>query len=104
MVWHSGCFLKSCEGEKTEGASVLTVRKCEGEEMKSALQFHSNQFNSIEEDTYATTDDFQRLFEREMADLFCLSLQLTADAEKAESSLILAMRECFANSTVSKEW
>jgi hypothetical protein len=33
-----------------------------------------------------------------------LSLQLTADAEKAESCLILAMKECIANSTVSKRW
>jgi hypothetical protein len=72
--------------------------------MKSALQFHSNQFRLIEEDTHATTDDFQKLFAREMTDLFRLSLQLTAHAEKAENCLILAMRECFANSTVSKEW
>jgi hypothetical protein len=72
--------------------------------MKSALQFHSRQFRLIEEDTYATIDDFQRLFAREMTDLFRLSLQLTADAGKAERCLILAMRECFANSTVSKEW
>jgi len=72
--------------------------------MKSALQFRSNQFESIEEDPYATTDDFQRLFAREMTDLFRLSLLLTADVEKAESSLIFAMKECFANSTVSKEW
>jgi DNA-directed RNA polymerase specialized sigma24 family protein len=72
--------------------------------MKSALQFHSNQFRLIEEDTYATTDDFQKLFAKEMTDLFRLSLQLTADAGKAESCLIFAMRECFANSTVSKEW
>src|SRR5208282_3046394 len=78
--------------------------KREGEGMKSALQFHSNRFRLIEEDTYATTDDFQRLFAREMTDLFRLSLHLTADAEKAESCLILAMRECFANSTVAKEW
>jgi DNA-directed RNA polymerase specialized sigma24 family protein len=72
--------------------------------MKSALQFHRNQLSLIEEDTCATTDDFQRLFAREMTDLFRLSLHLTADAEKAESCLILAMGECFATSTVSKEW
>jgi DNA-directed RNA polymerase specialized sigma24 family protein len=75
-----------------------------GEEMKSALQFHSNQFKLIEEDTFATTDDFQRLFAKEMTDLFRLSLLLTADAEKAECCLILAMRECMAISTVSKKW
>ena len=72
--------------------------------MRSSLQFHSNQFKSIEDDTYATTDDFQRLFARDMTDLFRLSLQLTADAEKAESCLILSMRESFANSSVAKEW
>jgi len=72
--------------------------------MKCALQFHSNQFKLIEEDTYATAEDFQRLFAREMTNLFRLSLHLTANAEKAETCLILAMRECFANSTVSKEW
>jgi hypothetical protein len=72
--------------------------------MKSALQFHSNRFRLIEEDTYATSDDFQRLFARDMSGLFRLSLQLTADAEKAESCLIMAMKECFDNSTVSKGW
>jgi hypothetical protein len=72
--------------------------------MKSALQFHRNQFRLPEEDTYATAEDFQRLFAKEMTDLFGLSLHLTADAEKAESCLILAMRDCFTNSTVSKEW
>jgi DNA-directed RNA polymerase specialized sigma24 family protein len=72
--------------------------------MKSALQFHSNQFRLPQENTYATTEDFQRLFAREMSNLLRLSLHLTADAEKAESCLILAMRDCFTNSAVSKEW
>jgi hypothetical protein len=72
--------------------------------MKSALQFHSNQFKLIEKDTYATKDDFQRLFAREMIDLIRLSLHLTADAKKAESCLVLALRECLANCAVSKEW
>ena len=72
--------------------------------MKTALQFHSRQIKLAEKDIYATTDDFQGLFAREMTDLFRLSLQLTADAEKAETCLILAMRECFANGAVAKEW
>lgn len=72
--------------------------------MRSALQFRSKQFDLIEEYTYATADDFQRLFAREMIDLFRLSLCLTVDAEKAERGLILAMRECFANNSVSREW
>jgi hypothetical protein len=72
--------------------------------MKNALQFHSNQFKLIEEDTYATADDFEMLFTTKMTDLFRLSLNLTADTEKAECCLILAMRECSANSAVAKEW
>ena len=72
--------------------------------MRSALQFHSRQFKLTEEDTYATTHDFRSLFAREMTELFRLSLKLTADAEKAETCLILAMRECFANGAVAKEW
>jgi hypothetical protein len=72
--------------------------------MKSALQFHSNEFKLIEKDTYATPDDFKRLFATEMTDLFRLSLHLTADAGRAETCFMLARRECLANSTVSKEW
>jgi hypothetical protein len=75
----------------------------EGEGMNRAHQFHSTLFESIEGNPYATADDFQQLFGREMTDLFRLSLNLTADAEKAECSLLLAMRECFASSSVSKE-
>jgi hypothetical protein len=86
-----------------EVESEVYVHNREGEKMKNALQFHSNQLEPSEEDAYATTDDFQQLFAREMADLFHLSLLLTVRVENAESCLILAMRECFANSTVPKE-
>jgi hypothetical protein len=48
--------------------------------------------------TYATPDDFQQLFAKEMTDLFDLSFRLTANAEKAECCLIFAMRDCFENS------
>jgi len=54
-------------------------------------------------ETHATADDFQQLFAKEMTDLFDLSFRLTANAEKAESCLILAMRDCFdSSSTVAK--
>jgi hypothetical protein len=72
--------------------------------MKSALQFHSNRFRLIEDDDYATSDDFQRLFAREMTDFFRLSLQLTADGDNAESCLSFAMKDCFANNSVAKRW
>jgi hypothetical protein len=104
MVWHPGCFLKNREEEKQSVTVHAQFASVKEKGMKSALQFHSNQFNLIEKDTYATKDDFQRLFAREMIDLIRLSLHLTADAEKAEICLILAMRECLANSAVSKEW
>lgn len=90
------------DSRRIEG--MLTRHVLQGEGMNSALQFHSTQFESIEGNPYATADDFQRLFAREMTDLLRLSLNLTADAEKAESCLILAMRQCFASGTVSKEW
>jgi DNA-directed RNA polymerase specialized sigma24 family protein len=68
--------------------------------MKSLLQFHSDQFKLIEDETYAVNDDFQQLFATEMADLFRLSLNLTADTETAENCLILAMRECLQSNFV----
>jgi DNA-directed RNA polymerase specialized sigma24 family protein len=73
--------------------------------MKRVLQFHSDQHRLNEDDPYTTMDDFQRLFATEMSDLFRLSLSLTADAEKAESCLIFAMRECFGSANgISKRW
>lgn len=62
--------------------------------MKSALQFRSDRFKLIEDETYAVNQEFQQLFATEMTDLFRLSLNLTADLETAETCLILAMREC----------
>ncbi len=94
----------SCESDKAEGDCARPVRKREGEEMKGAVQFRSNRVQSVQKDAYATMGDFQGLFAREMTDLFRLSLHLTADVEKAERCLILAVSECFANTTVSKGW
>lgn len=72
--------------------------------MRSMFQYHSDQFKLVEEDTYATADDFQKLFAREMADLYRLSLHLIGDVEKAEICLIHAMRECFSSGSVSRKW
>jgi DNA-directed RNA polymerase specialized sigma24 family protein len=72
--------------------------------MISALQIHHDRGNSEKKDLYATAEDYQHLFATEMGDLFHLSLQLTADAEKAESCLIFAMKDCFSGTNVSKEW
>ena len=70
--------------------------------MASVLHFPSSRIRRNEERSYATDDDFQRLFSSEITDFFRLSLQLTADAEKAERCFIDAMRDCFGSSTVSR--
>lgn len=49
----------------------------------------------------ATAEDFEQLFAKETTDLLRLSLHMTADAEKAERCLILAMRDCCFRSSVS---
>ena len=60
--------------------------------------------NSNRSRSYATKDDFQQLFTTEANDLFRLSLQLTADTEKAERCLILAMKYCFGTNTIFKDF
>jgi DNA-directed RNA polymerase specialized sigma24 family protein len=51
---------------------------------------------------HARAEDFEQLFANETTDLLRLSLQLTADAEKAESCLIFAMRDCLFRSSIAK--
>ena len=51
---------------------------------------------------YARRKDFDRIFAEQYTDLIRLSLQLTADAEKAETCLMLAMKACFCRSSVLK--
>ena len=72
--------------------------------MKSTVEYLGNRSDSREKDLYATPEDLQQFFAIEMADLFRLSHLLTADAEEAESCLILAIRDCFDKSAVSKKW
>jgi len=52
---------------------------------------------------YAAAEDFEQFFATQNTDLVRLSLQLTADAEKAERCLIFAMRDCFFRSNVLKD-
>jgi len=60
--------------------------------------------NSNETRSYATDADFQELFTREMTDFSQLSLQLTAEANKAERCLTLAMNDCFGTNTIIKNF
>lgn len=66
------------------------------------VQLKSYPANPDEKGLSATANDFEQLFAKHNVDLLRLSLQLTADAEKAESCLVLAMRDCFFRSSVSR--
>lgn len=72
--------------------------------MNGALSAQRNWNIETDNDACATPGDFQQLFATRMNDLFRLSMQLTADADSAESCLILAMRDCFSRRTVPKKW
>lgn len=72
--------------------------------MKNVLQFHRSRRDPKVKDHCATREDFHQLFATEMTDFLRLSLHLTADAEKAEKCLVLAMRDCFDRSVASNKW
>jgi DNA-directed RNA polymerase specialized sigma24 family protein len=63
-----------------------------------------HQNNSHSTRSYATNEDFKRLFAAVIDDLFRLSLQLTADADKAKHCLALAMADCFGSDTISTDF
>jgi hypothetical protein len=70
--------------------------------MKSMLPLHNHRLSSSEQDLFATFEDFGQLFAKEMTKLFCLAMDLTADADRAETCLILAMRDCFRQTSLAK--
>ena len=57
-----------------------------------------------DEDEFAGEEEFVSVFESERMGLERLALLLTANTEVANRCLRLALRECIANSTVSKGW
>ena len=69
-------------------------------EMKSVLPLHSSKLS--EQDLFATPEDIEQLFAKEMTNLFCLAMHLTADADRAETCLILAMKDCFQKNSLAK--
>src|SRR5215471_8334164 len=70
--------------------------------MISLLHLTSRRRDSYRMGSYATDTDFQELFTREMNDFYRLSLQLTADADRAERCFTLAMKDCFGTNTIIK--
>ena len=67
------------------------------------LQTKAHRVNNTVNARFATAEDFECLFVKQTTDLLRLSLHLTADAEKAERCLILAMRDCFFRSIIAKD-
>ena len=53
---------------------------------------------------YASSDDFRRVFEEDMNDLYLLSVLLTADREKAEECFVSGLEDSVEGNPVFKEW
>jgi DNA-directed RNA polymerase specialized sigma24 family protein len=53
---------------------------------------------------YASSADFQKIFEEEMNDLYLLSFLLTADREKAEQCFVSGLEDAVEGNHVFKEW
>ena len=66
------------------------------------LPLYNHRLSSSEQDLFATFEDFGQLSAKEMTKLFCLAMDLTADADRAETCLILAMRDCFQKNGLAK--
>jgi DNA-directed RNA polymerase specialized sigma24 family protein len=53
---------------------------------------------------YATSDDFQQIFNQDMSGLYLLSFLLTADREKAEQCFVSGLEDVVQGNPVFKEW
>lgn len=53
---------------------------------------------------YASSDDFQQIFQEDMNGLYLLSLLLTADREKAELCFVSGLEDAVEGNRVFKDW
>ncbi len=53
---------------------------------------------------YASSDDFRRVFDEDMSNLYLLSFLLTADREKAEQCFVSGLEDAVEGNPVFKEW
>ena len=67
--------------------------------MSQATQIYTNGSTS-----YATIQDFCRIFSERMNDLYLLALLLTADAGKAEQCFVVGFGDSVKGNRVFKEW
>ena len=72
-----------------------------GEEMTG--QTHS-QACANGEDRYATREDFLRIFEEDLSDLYQLSFLLTGDHQKGERCFVSGIEDCAKENRVFREW
>src|SRR5271170_6814821 len=54
--------------------------------------------------TYASSDDFRRVFDEDMNSLYLLSFLLTADREKAEQCFVSGLEDAVEGNPAFKEW
>jgi DNA-directed RNA polymerase specialized sigma24 family protein len=65
-----------------------------GEQANSAMQRNG----------YATCQDFLRVFDEDMRELYQLSLLLTGDPEKGKRCFVTGMEDCAKENRVFREW
>jgi hypothetical protein len=53
---------------------------------------------------YASSDDFQQIFQEDMSGLYLLSFLLTADREKAEQCFVSGLEDAVEGNRVFKDW
>jgi hypothetical protein len=56
------------------------------------------------ETTYASCEDFRRIFEEDLHGLYQLSFLLTGDQQKAERCFVAGLEDCVKESRVFREW
>ena len=54
--------------------------------------------------TYASAEDFERIFTEDMSSLYLLSFVLTGSRDKAEECFVSAIGECTEQKRIFKEW
>lgn len=66
--------------------------------------FGAKRVNTPSNSLYATSEDFCRIFEKDMNRLYLLSLLLTGDPELAQKAFVRGLEDSKAGNPVFKEW
>ena len=62
------------------------------------------QVREKEANMYASHEDFQAIFNKDLRELYQLSFLLTRDAAKAERCLVVGLEDCVRGNRVFREW